>query len=314
MEMGNEKYMVSEILNRLGVHYKRAGNKTENYFEYVMPFFEADERCLVFFNEPGVNTFADLTRGSFAAILLEHNWAIEHFHEIKNIDASIFIVKNPRLVISRILSVMYPNEDDCFNGIHSSAYVHPKAKIHKSVSIGPYCIIGNCEIGEQSKIYSSTVIKDNTIIGKNVTIREFCLIGGAGFGFTETGSGIDMNIQRIPHVGRVIIEDDVDIFPFVNVDRATLNETRIKRGTKIDHYSHISHNCVIGKHCIITAGTVFCGGSSIGDCSYVGIGSIIKGGLVVGSKCFLGMGSVVTKSIEDGWLAYGVPAKKIKRR
>jgi len=303
-------YKLSKILKELNVQYKRAGAKNKDIFEYVMPFSEADESSLVFFNKANAKTFSDLLRVHFAVILLEEDWGLKHFHEIENISASIFIVKNPHLVVSRILSMIYPSEDFCFGGIHSTAFVHSEAKIHSSVSIGPYCIIGNCEIGENSRIYSSVVIKDNTVIGKNVIVREFCLIGGTGFGHIRDQNGY---LQRMPHMGRAIIEDDVELLPFVNVDRGTLNETRIKKGTKIDHYCHIGHNCIIGEHCIITAKVVFCGGSSIGCSSFVGVGSIIKDDLIIGFNCLIGMGSVVTKNIEAGTTVYGNPAKEVKK-
>ena len=303
-------YKLSEILNKLGVKYKITGSQTKDVFKQIMPISEANKSSLIFFDDPDNQTIKLLSNIKCAVVLLNKSYGMKYFDEIKNINISIFLVERPHLVVSRILSMIYPSEDFCFDGIHPTAFVHSEARIHPSVSIGPYCIIGNCEIGEHSIIHSSVVIKDSTIIGKNVIIREFCLIGGTGFGHIRDQNG---HLQRMPHVGRAIIEDDVELLPFVNVDRGTLNETQIKKGTKIDHYSHIGHNCIIGEYCIITAKVVFCGGSSIGCSSFVGAGSVIKDGIKIGSNCFIGMGSIVVKDIKNNLVVYGNPAKKIRK-
>ena len=97
------------------------------------------------------------------------------------------------------------------NGIHDTASVHPEASIHSSVTLGKHCVIGKCVIGEGSRIGDFSTVKDGAIIGKNVVIREYCLIGGSGFGFSADTDGKN---ERIPHIGVVVIEDDVEIFPF----------------------------------------------------------------------------------------------------
>ena len=303
-------YSLIELLKRLGVSFKQAGKKTEDTFGSIMPVSQADENSLIFFNKPDDRTFELLLDAHCAVVLLEENWGMKHFDEIKNMSISIFLVEHPRLVVSRIMRLIYPDDDKYYEGIHSSASIHPEARIHFTVSIGPYCIIGKCEIGENSRIHAFTVIKDNSIIGKNVIIRESCLIGGCGFGFVRDHDG---SLERMPHIGRVVIEDNVELFPYVNVDRGALGETRIKKGTKIDHYSHIGHNCLVGEYCLITAGTVLCGGSSIGARSWTGVGSIIKEKVSVDDDVTIGLGAVVVKNVEKGTIVAGVPAKPLKK-
>ena len=220
-------------------------------------------------------------------------------------------VKNSRLVMAQIMKLLYPNEEQYSVGIDPTAYVHPNAKIPSSVFIGPHCRIGNCQIGENSQVHSFSIIKDNVKIGDNVIIREFCLIGDCGFGFARHDDG---HLERTPHVGTVIIENNVELFPYVNVDRGTLNETRIKKGTKIDHYVHIGHNCVIGENCIIAAKVVFCGGSNIENRSWVGVGSIIKEKVSIGSDVIIGLGSVVIRNVGNNVVMAGVPAKILREK
>jgi UDP-3-O-[3-hydroxymyristoyl] glucosamine N-acyltransferase len=247
----------------------------------------------------------------YAVIILEKSWGERYANKLSEIQASIFLVKNPRLVISRILTLLHPEEDRQEGKIHPTSQIHPEAEIQDHVFIGPYCIIGKCKIGENSKILGFTVIKDDTVIGKNVTVRENCLIGGCGFGFVRNEDNL---LERIPHIGRVVLEDNVELFPYVNVDRATLGETRIKEGTKIDHYCHIGHNSFVGENSLITAGSVLCGGSKIGDRTWVGVGSIIKENISVGNDVVLGLGTVVINEIQNGAIAVGIPAKPMKEK
>jgi len=303
-------YSLCELLKKLGVSYKQAGKKAEDTFGSIMPLSQADEKSLIFFNKPDDGTFELLLHANCAVVLLEKNWGMKHFDEINDIEAAIFLVEYPRVIVSRIMTLIYPDDDQYYEGIHPTTHIHPEARIHPTVSIGPYCIIGKCEIGENSRIHAFTVIKDNSVIGKNVIIRESCLIGGCGFGFVRDHDG---SLERMPHIGRVVIEDHVELFPYVNVDRGALDETRIKKGTKIDHYSHIGHNCLVGEYCLITAGTVLCGGSSIGARSWAGVGSIIKEKVSVDDDVTIGLGAVVVKNVEKGTIVAGVPARPLKR-
>jgi UDP-3-O-[3-hydroxymyristoyl] glucosamine N-acyltransferase len=304
-------YSLSKLLDELGIPYKRAGKRQEDTFGYFMAPLDADDSSLIFFNKVDEGMYEFLSSGRYAVVLLEEVWGIKHFDEINEMEISAFLVEHPRLVVRRVLALVYPNDDMYDAGVHPTAHVNPEAIIHPSVSIGPYCIIGRCEIGKNSSIRSFTIIKDNTVIGENVIIREFCFIGGCGFGFVRDYDG---HLERMPHIGRVIIEDDVELFPYVNVDRGTLGETRIKRGAKIDHYAHIGHNSIVGDHCVITAGTVLCGGSSIGARSWAGVGSIIKEKVSVGDDVTLGLGSVVTRKIGDGYVVAGAPARRLRER
>jgi UDP-3-O-[3-hydroxymyristoyl] glucosamine N-acyltransferase LpxD len=299
---------LSELLTALGVHFERLGRKKEDFFSRIAPVKQSGEDCLIFLNKPDDNTTEMLAQSSFAVVLLEYKWGMERAGKLDGLNSSIFLVKHPRLVLAQILSVLYPNEDAFDTGIQPSSIIHPEADIHSTVSIGRNCMIGKCKIGENSRIHAYTTIKDNVIIGKGVIIREYCMIGGCGFGFVRDEAD---RLVRIPHIGRVIIEDYVELFPYVNVDRATLGETIVKTGAKIDHYAHIGHNSIVGEHSVITAGTVFCGGSRIGKRSWAGVGSIIKEKISVGDDVTLGLCSVVTENIQSGTVATGVPAKPI---
>ena len=303
-------YNIVEMLNMLKIPYTRLGKGTCDNFDAVVRLAIAKRNNLVFCNKPNSQTLPFINDNPEVIVLMEEKCGKENSEALINSKATVFLVDNPRLVVSKILSLIYPNEDVWEEGIHPTAVVHPNADIDISVSIGRYAIIGKCSIGADSRVGAFTIIKNDTVIGKKVTIREFCHIGGCGFGIVRVEQS--NRLTRFPHIGRVVVEDEVELFPYVNVDRGALGDTTVKRGTKIDHYSHIGHNCTVGENTIITARTVMCGGSSIGDNSWSGVGVIIKEKVSVGNNVTIGLGAVVTKNVKDGDIVAGVPARSIK--
>jgi acetyltransferase-like isoleucine patch superfamily enzyme len=148
-------------------------------------------------------------------------------------------------------------------------------------------------------------------IGKNVHIAKGVFFSPNGFGYEE----IDGEYKHIPHAGKVIIDDNVEIHEGVNIVRATAEDgiTRIGKGTKIDYNCHIAHNVRIGKNCLIVAGTVIGGSTIIEDNCYLGIGSMIKNKVRIGANSIVGMGAVVINNISKNETWAGNPARMIKK-
>ncbi len=228
--------------------------------------------------------------------------------EFSNKKKCFIKVNNPKLVFTRILNHFFGNKNIEWR-VHPTALIHPEAKLPKKVYIGPYSIIGKSIIGEESIIHEHSIIKDDVTIGKHVTIHSHSLIGSDGFGYIRNKKN---ELEKFTHIGKVVIEDNVDIFPYVNVDKGALFETRIKKGAKIDHYCHIGHNTITGENSVITAGTVLCGGSVVGDRCWIGVGSIVKEKIKIGNDVFIGLGTVVTKDIPDKSTWVGTPGRPIK--
>jgi UDP-3-O-[3-hydroxymyristoyl] glucosamine N-acyltransferase len=209
-------------------------------------------------------------------------------------------------------------------GTHPTAVVDSTAKIGKYTFIGANCIVGknttvgdfttveaNCFIGENCKIGSNTFIYPNVTIRENCSMGNKCIIhsgvviGADGFGYIKH----EGRHHKIPQVGSVKIEDDVEIGANTTIDRAALDETVIGEGTKIDNLVQIAHNVIIGKNCIIVAQAGIAGSSVIGD------GTIISGqaGIVdhvkVGKNAVIIAQSGITKDVEDGKIMFGSPAR-----
>lgn len=171
--------------------------------------------------------------------------------------------------------------DEDWTGIDKRAVIHSAAKISETATIGPGAVIGSgCVVGQNCVIMANSVIEHgviigdgtvihpsvtigyNTQIGKNTIIRSGTVVGSEGYGFAQDEK---RRSYRIPQTGRVVIEDDVVIGANCCIDRATFNETRIRRGTKLDNLCHVAHNVDIGEDCLLTAGFIVAGSTKIGN-------------------------------------------------
>ena len=235
----------------------------------------------------------------------------------------IIEVQNVLLSVAKVTSLFYPNAlNDTFDinvsKINKKKFSNLKAGqnilIGKNVKIGKNCSIGhnsiiesNVIIGNNCKIGNNVIIKFTTI-GNNTSILDGAIIGKKGFGFYP---GKNKNI-RYPHIGRVIIGDEVEIGCNNTIDRGSLSNTVIGDGTFLDNQVHIAHNVKIGKKCIITGQVGFAGSTSIGDRVMIGGQAGISGHLKIGDNVQIGGGSGVIKDIPSNSKIMGYPAKNIK--
>lgn len=224
-------------------------------------------------------------------------------------DKTLILVENPQVFFLRLVKNMHSTKIQ--GKIAKTAIISPEAILGENVFIDNFVIVGKCIIGDNSSIKANTIIHDNVEIGKNVLISEFCNIGGQGFGHIRNEQG---KFENMLHIGKVIIEDDVEIFPYTNVDKGTITETRICNGSKIDHYCHIGHNTYVGKNTLIAANSTLAGGAKVLDNVFLGINTNVKDGCIVNDNSFTGMGAVVIKSIPEGEIWAGVPAKAINNK
>ena len=231
----------------------------------------------------------------------------------------------PREAFFRISEHFVPASE--ISGIHPSAQIDPRAQLGADVSVGPCAVIGagvhvgagsvigpGCYLGPNVEIGTGCVIEANVTVhwscelGDRCVVHSGAVIGGDGFGFHWDGSGH----RKVPQVGRVVIEDDCEIGSNTCVDRATLGETRIRRGTKIDNLVQVAHNTDIGEHVILVSQCGVAGSSTLGT------GTIISGQVAVSDHVNVGAGarvggqSGVTKDIPAGATVFGTPARPIK--
>ena len=241
----------------------------------------------------------ELFKGSKAGIIICHKE--ENFLAGEN--QLLIKVSNPKLAFSIVVNKI--TESVIQANIHSTAIINPKAKIGKNVTIGANCVLGKISVGKNTVIGPNSVIEDNTVIGNRVVIKSSVAIGGDGYGYVK-----DNNVQiKFPHIGGVIIEDEVHIGSNTCIDRGSLGNTVIGQSTKIDNLVHIAHNVQIGENCNIIALSIVGGSTTIGDNTWISPSVSIRDAVKIGSNSLIGLGSVVTKSVPDNQIWMGNPAK-----
>lgn len=229
-------------------------------------------------------------------------------NEIRAVEGKVlFKVKNPRLSFIKVIQEFFVTKTQ--PGIHQTSYIHPEAVIGDNVYIGPFTYIGKSIIGTNSVIHGNIYIYDQVSIGENVIVHSGSVIGADGFGYEKDENG---DVFKFPHVGGVIIENDVEIGANTCIDRGSLGDTLIKRGAKIDNLVHIAHNVVIGENTFVIANAMIGGSTIIGNNSWVAPSVSLMNGISIGKDVTIGMSSLVTKSIPDGETYAGSPAKPLR--
>lgn len=199
----------------------------------------------------------------------------------------------------------YPpvDEYELVNG----AYISKTAKIGYNCKILPGALIGGeVEIGNNCYIGAGTKLVGEIHIGNNVVIRENSVIGADGL---STDRDVDGKALTMPQFGGVIIEDDVQIGALTVIARGAIDNTILKRGTKIDNSTFISHNVVLGEDTFVVGETIMFGSSSTGSQAFISGNSTIRDGRHIGNKAVVGMGSVVVRNVDDEAIVKGNPAK-----
>lgn len=188
----------------------------------------------------------------------------------------------------------------------SFSYIGQNVTIGNNVKIYPNCFIGdNVEIGDDCVFFAGVRIYSETVIGSRVTIHSGTIVGADGFGFAPQEDG---SYKKVPQIGNVIIEDDVEIGSCATVDRATLGSTIIRTGVKLDNQIQVAHNVEIGAHTVIAAQTAIAGSTKIGKNCMIGGQVGIVGHITIGNGVKIQAQSGVGKSLKDGETVQGTPA------
>lgn len=261
---------------------------------------------------------------AIAASRAGHILVGEGFPEVA--DGRLIRVADPRRHFFAIAECFIPEPE--IIGIHPSAVIHPEAELGDGVAVGACAVVSaGVRIGAGSRIGCGVYLGPGVRIGSdcllaaNVTIQRDCaigdrcvlhpgvVIGGDGFGFRWDGSGH----RKVPQLGRVVVEDDVEIGCNSCVDRATLGITRIGRGTKIDNLVQVAHNVVIGQHCIFAGQAGVAGSSTLGNGVVVAGQVAISDHLRVGDGAQLGGQAGVVKDVAPKEAVFGTPARPVRQ-
>lgn len=240
--------------------------------------------------------------------------------------ARALLSDNPYLDFARAVE-FFSAPQGCFSGVSERAWIDPSATlgpdctvyplafVGSNVSLGagsvlyPGCYVGeNCRVGEKCVLYPNAVLMAGTELGDRVVVHAGAVLGSDGFGFAPGPEGL----RKIPQIGVVRVDDDVEIGANTTVDRAVLEATRIGKGTKIDNLVQIGHNVQIGRHCILVSQVGISGSTKLGDQVTLAGQAGVSGHLEIGDGVTIGPKSGVAKSIPAGESWGGIPATERK--
>lgn len=288
-----------------------------------------------------VNTFAKIEEGTKGAISFLSN--PKYIHYIYDTQSSIVLINND-VELERPVNTTLIRVDNAYEcvakllqlydaarpkkqGIDSLAFISPKATIGENVYIGAFAYIGdnavigngtmvyphatigdNVKIGEKCKIYPNVVIYEGCKLGNEVTIHSGSVIGADGFGFAPNTEGY----AKIPQIGIVTIEDNVEIGANTCIDRSTMGSTIIRKGVKLDNLIQVAHNVEIGENTVMSAQVGIAGSTKIGSWCMFGGQVGLAGHITVGDKTFLGAQSGVPGNIKGDQTLIGTPPMEPK--
>lgn len=297
--------------------------------QFVQGVIEGDENATV-------NTFAKIEDGKPGAISFLSNPKYTHYiydteSSIVLVDKSVELEKPTKATLIKVdnayecvakLLQLYESMKPKKTGIDSLAFISPSAKIGENVYIGAFAYIGdNVVVGDGCQIYPNVVICENAKVGNdclfypNVTIYHDChvgnrvtlhagsVVGSDGFGFAPSENGYD----KIPQIGIVTIEDDVEIGANTCIDRSTMGSTFVRKGVKLDNLVQIAHNTDIGANTVMSAQVGIAGSTKVGQWCMFGGQVGIAGHITIGNKVFLGAQSGVPSSLKDNQTLIGTP-------
>jgi UDP-3-O-[3-hydroxymyristoyl] glucosamine N-acyltransferase len=282
---------VDDIVALVGGRYDGPGDRL---IRGAAPLQDATADHISFLGNP---RYAPQLRTTKAGAVLVPN-------EMDGSDPRFIRVSKPHAALAKVIARWF-NSPALARGISPLASISPTATIGSNVTIGAFVAIGDdVVIGDDTTIYPNVSIYHRCKIGKRCVLHSGVVIGADGFGFaTEDGRH-----HKIPQIGSVRIEDDVEIGANSAVDRAVLGETVIGEGTKIDNLVQIGHNVRIGKHCLIVSQVGIAGSSELGDYVVAAGQSGISGHLKIGNGAQITGGAKVFHDVPDGTKVVGNPA------
>jgi UDP-3-O-[3-hydroxymyristoyl] glucosamine N-acyltransferase len=284
---------------------------------------EATAGQLSFLANPKYNDYLYTTRASL--IIVSENLQLQ-----KNVTATLVRVKDAYTAFATLLTTYQNLKAQQKKGIETPSHIASTATLGTDVYIGAFAYVGEkVTIGNNTKIFPGAYIAENVSIGNNTTIHagvkiyEDCVIGNDviihagtvvgsdGFGFAPQPDG---SYQKVPQIGNVIIEDQVEIGANTTIDRATMGSTIIKKGVKLDNLIQIAHNVEIGSQTVIAAQTGISGSTKLGQKIMIGGQAGIAGHLTIADGVKIAGGAGVTKNLEGEGKSYaGFPAEEAKQ-
>jgi UDP-3-O-[3-hydroxymyristoyl] glucosamine N-acyltransferase len=289
------EFTAKQIAEFIGGHVEGNEQATVHTFAKIE---EGKEGAITFLSNPKYTQYIYDTKASI--VLVNDNLELEH-----PVSTTLIRVPNAYESVAKLLQ-LYASSLPKKTGIDPLAFVSPSAQIGKDVYIAPFAYVGEgVKIGDGTRIFPHVTIYDGCQIGKNVTIHAGAVIGADGFGFAPNTEGY----EKIPQIGIVIIEDNVEIGANTCIDRSTMGQTIIHEGVKLDNLIQVAHNCEIGQNTVMSAQAGMAGSTKIGAWCMVGGQAGFSGHIHVADKTMVGAQcGVINNTKGNGETLIGSPA------
>jgi UDP-3-O-[3-hydroxymyristoyl] glucosamine N-acyltransferase len=309
-------YRLAELAERVG---GRVEGDPERLVEALRPLEAAGPRDLSFLKDPRYRGQASASAAG--ALLVGPSLA----DAVPGRD--LLVADDPSWALARLLAVLHPEEPRP-PGVHPTAILEPGATVDPTAHVGPYAVIGRasriaagaavlafvaigrgCAVGEGAVLHPHAVLYDGTEVGAGSIVHAGVVLGADGFGYaTHQGAH-----HKVPQVGRVVLEEDVEVGANSTIDRATLGETRIGAGSKIDNLVQVGHNVVTGRHCILCGQAGVAGSARLGNYVVLAGQSGVAGHIELGDGAQVAAKSAALASVEPRTAVAGIPAVEMRK-
>lgn len=286
-------------------HLLNLRQRNEVLLTEVQPPESARPSSLVFASNKSL--YEKAIENKAQALIINEDFFSDIQNEIPN-HLTLWTTRSIPQAMSSVLGLFDRKADFISQGKHPLAVIHPTATVAASASIGAYAVIeAYAVVGENTIIFPHVFVGAFCEIGQRCSISPHTTIGSDGFGYFTDRT---FSHHKIPQIGRVVIEDDCDIGSHCAIDRATLTETRIKHGSKLDNFCHIAHNVQIGENALIAAGFIVAGSTIIGKNLMTSGGVHVLGHLRVADNVILSARAGATQNIESSGMYGGFPLEE----
>lgn len=247
---------------------------------------------------------------------------------VRGLERDLLIAAEPRHALAILIEEFNPPPEELSPGVHPTAVIDPAATVDPSASVGAFSVVGalstvgaravlhshvvvgrSCAIGEDAVLYPHVVLYDRTELGARSVLHSGVVLGSDGYGYASRG----VEHRKLRHVGRTVVEPDVEIGANCAIDRALLAETRIGEGSKIDNLVQVGHNVRIGRGCLLVSQVGISGSTALGTGVVMAGQSGVAGHLELGDGSRVTAKSAVFKSVSSGETVAGIPAVEASR-
>jgi UDP-3-O-[3-hydroxymyristoyl] glucosamine N-acyltransferase len=316
-------YRLAELAELVG---GRVEGNPDREVEAVRTLDSAGPRDLSFLTHPRYR--AQALASAAGALLVGRDFPPELISsDAETPRRDLLVADDPLLALARLLEHLAPSERP-EAGVHSTAVLGPGCSVHPSAHVGPYAVVGagsrigaaaavhalvvvgrECTVGEGAVLHPHAVLYDRTEVGPGSVVHAGAVLGSDGFGYA-TQRGVH---HKVPQIGKVVVEGDVEIGANSTIDRATLGETRIGAGTKIDNLVQVGHNVRVGRHCILCGQAGIAGSALLGDHVVLAGQAGVSGHIELGDGAQVAAKSAALGPVPAGTQVAGIPAVDLRR-